>query len=366
MSYVWDWGANNPGQAATRPDLKAPAPGPNPNEPGSKFENTPEGWAQYKEVKRAYLSGISQMDHYVDQNLMMGASLEDLGVLNQKEHGQARWRKYNDLWSAYGRTDPSFEYDWGSGQKKNIATSWRDPVTGERPGWQPITAQERAEYKAQQGWGGGQGSYVTRLQNQGRAWFESGVGKSLQKQDNGLYLDPSSGIYMDPYGAHTNAEGARTGGAYGYPGGWSQNWPGKNTTPWGKPVIGAGGTGGGNSAYAAMIAGLTGAPAGTTPAPGSTPAPGGTPTPGAPNPTPGVPRNPYAMGNSFRRDPMGGPAPNVSGMAYQTGPLQQNPTPLTNQQPGGQQMQKPLPTYQQQRSRINPYRGRRNPYQATA
>src|SRR5687767_8557732 len=75
----WAYEQDN-SHAVSHPGGKPVSPGPNPNEPGSRFENSPEGWAAYKEVAKAWRAWASQNQAWQNEQMSYGATPEDLGM----------------------------------------------------------------------------------------------------------------------------------------------------------------------------------------------------------------------------------------------------------------------------------------------
>lgn len=190
--------------------------GPGPEPP----RDSPE-WANWKAHAKAWRAHIGQRQSWVDMMLGMGNSLDDLGIRDVKEEGQAGYRR-RALMGDQGMVNQGWEYDWAGGKKRNMITS--DVTARER--WIPIQPQEYKERQYAQSYGGGVQGYVNRLQSEqqnrfGNVMAEGGPGNGIVRNSYGVYQDArpdGSTNYYDSYGARTNMQGARTRGSYHYDG----------------------------------------------------------------------------------------------------------------------------------------------------
>jgi hypothetical protein len=176
----------------------------------------PEGYeATPKAQKIARRQWAKQNQEYVLQELARGKSLADLGITDEKEGGRAMYRMLG-MRGQQGFQDPNYEYDFNSGQKRNIATS---DVHGH--GWVPIEPREMQEYQAQQQFGTGPDAWIKRLQNdsqnQLRTWAQQNAvkGGGLRQDESGrFYMSGDNGQRLD-FDAYGNLIDANTGQVIG-------------------------------------------------------------------------------------------------------------------------------------------------------
>jgi len=192
--------------------------GPGPEPP----RDSPE-WPAWKAHAKAWRRSIGQRQADVDMQLAMGADLEnDLGIVNVHEMGQAGWNRRRRMGDEGMGGANGWEYDWGSGRKRNMVTS--DKTARDR--WLPIRPEEYKEREYAQSYGGGVKGYQNRLQSEqknrfGNVMREGGPGNGIKQNEFGIYEDvrpDGSTTYYDEYGAKTDRSGNRTGGSYHYDG----------------------------------------------------------------------------------------------------------------------------------------------------
>ena len=187
-------------------------PGPEPP------EDSPE-WPAWKAHAKAWRRHIGQRQAWVDAQLASGASLEDLGIRDVKEEGQAGYRR-RALMGDQGMLNTGWQYDWASGRKRNMVT--KDESARDR--WYPITPEDIKERDYARSYGGGVQGYTNRLQSETRNRFSNVMnegGQATPRNEYGIYEDKrpdGSTNYYDEYGALTDRTGRRTGGSYFYDG----------------------------------------------------------------------------------------------------------------------------------------------------
>jgi hypothetical protein len=195
-------------------------PGPEPP------RDSPE-WPAWKAHAKAWRRHIGQRQAWVDMMLSLGSNLEDLGIRDVHEEGQAGYRR-RALMGDQGMVNQGWEYDWAGGKKRNTITS----DLSARDRWLPIRPEEYKEREYAKSYGGGVQGYINRLQSEqqnrfGNVMREGGSVSGLdtpggiQRTPWGGYADqrPDGSVtYYDSYGAHTDASGNRIGGAYDYDG----------------------------------------------------------------------------------------------------------------------------------------------------
>lgn len=168
---------------------------------------------EYKRQAQAWRQYIDAWQTFRDKQLSYGASLDDLGITDQKEHGRAGYNKLMHLYSSYGNVDPNWTYDWVNGVKYHTGTS----DESQHGVAVPISEQERREYQQQQSFGTHPGAYIDRMQSVQKSWIERAL------QQGQLTIDPRNGLIWDGEGQYFDDYGAvidpitlvRTGGGYG-------------------------------------------------------------------------------------------------------------------------------------------------------
>jgi hypothetical protein len=201
----------------------------------SHFEGTPEErralFGAYKhmvpkDVKKAFREKVAGNENRALEGMMQGKTREEMGILNQKEHGQALYRR---LGAGLGTgLDINKAYDWGAGTAREVGTTdlakWNTTrgVTGdERQRWADFSAAGSPEAY----WQAYRGNQIGGLLNSG----------AIAQDENGYYNPGPGG--GDRYGA--NLEGYNMGrGVMG------------NGTNLGGPNMGGGGTRAATSGYA--------------------------------------------------------------------------------------------------------------------
>lgn len=198
---------NNPGMKAES--------GPGPEPP----KDSPE-WPAWKAHARAWRRDIGQWQTEVDNNIAQGMNLEDMGIFNIHEQGQAGYRRREALGNSQGI---GWEYNWATGQKRNTGTS--DVTAWDK--WEPISQSEYEQKARMDAGGGGLQGYYNNLRSGTAAQFgsvmaEGGASNGITKTSWGGYKDPRPNgtfDYYDASGNKTDENGQKTGGSYYNPGG---------------------------------------------------------------------------------------------------------------------------------------------------
>jgi hypothetical protein len=173
----------------------------------SHFEGTPEErralFGAYKhmvpkEAKVAFRQKVAGNENRAIEGLMQGKTREEMGILNQKEHGQALYRR---LGAGLGTgLDLNKAYDWGSGNAREVGTTDIAKWNTNRG----ITDTERARYADFSRAGSPEAYWSGYRQNQISGLLNSGA----IAQDAQGYYNPGPGG-GDRYGA--NLEGYNFG-----------------------------------------------------------------------------------------------------------------------------------------------------------
>lgn len=178
------------------------------NNPGAEPERGTPEWTEWKAHAKAWRNFIGQRQNAVDSLVSMGYDPEQLGIRPVKEQGLAGWNRLHSRIGEGGGAG-GWEYNWATGMKRNIATS---DVTA-RDRWYPISAAERRDYAQNT-------NYIGILRNRQKEWMKGS--DLLFDAASGRYYDPDPGpdgtetrTWFDEYGGVLDAQGNRTGRAYG-------------------------------------------------------------------------------------------------------------------------------------------------------
>lgn len=162
-------------------------------------------WMEYfakvpQEIKRAHRENARANQERVYAGLADGMSLADMGITNEKDHGQALYRRLTSL----GLLDPNWEYNWDTGMKRNVGTS----DAGARNRYERISESEMRERAEQQRYGG---DFAARIRDDAQNRMNAAVrnGTFTRDQNGLLYNDPQndasrrqyyddSGYFIDP------------------------------------------------------------------------------------------------------------------------------------------------------------------------
>lgn len=194
----------------------------------SHFEGTPEErralFGAYKhmvpkDVKKAFREKVAGNENRAIEGLMQGKTREEMGILNQKEHGQALYRR---LGAGLGTgLDLNKAYNWDSGNAREVGTTDMAKWNTNRG----ITGTERQRWNDFSSAGSPEAFWSGYRQNQIQGLLNSGA---IAKDEQGYYNPGPGG--GDRYGANlegynfgrgvmgngTNLGGPSMGGGGGY------------------------------------------------------------------------------------------------------------------------------------------------------